>query len=88
MKYIILCTALILAGCATPSTETRVARYPQATDMQPSPPLDQPADGSLASLYRYGVNAAHQYNDCRAHHNNLIEWVIRGDPGEVPPAPH
>ena len=78
MKHIILCAALLLTACATPAPETRVSRYPQAADMQPSPPLENPSDGTLASLYRYGVNAAHQYNTCRAHHNNLIEWIERG----------
>jgi hypothetical protein len=47
--------------------------------MQPCPPPDKPDNGSLASLYRYGVSAAHRYHDCRARHDNLIDWVKRGE---------
>lgn len=81
MKHIILCVAvIILCGCATiDPSRTRVSRYPQPDDMQPCPLLEKPADGTLASLYRHGVKAAHQYHECRARHDNLIEWVKRGE---------
>lgn len=79
IKYYLTTAALLLSACTTPAPITPVSRYPQAADMQPCPPPDKPADGSLASLYRYGVSAAHRYHDCRAHHDNLIDWVKRGE---------
>ncbi|MHB0925086.1 MAG: hypothetical protein ACYC1F_01100 [Gallionellaceae bacterium] len=79
IKYYLTTAALLLTACTTPAPIAPVSRYPQAVDMQPCPPLDKPDNGSLASLYRYGVSAAHRYHDCSAHHDNLIDWVKRGE---------
>jgi uncharacterized lipoprotein len=77
-KCMSVAAVLLLAACASNPPEPRMARYPQAADMQPCPPLEKPADGTLASLYRSHVSAAHQYHACRARHDNLVEWVKRG----------
>lgn len=85
MKHIILCAAMLLTACAGVPEAPVLARYPQAADMQSCPPLDQPVDGTLASLYRSHVSAAHRYHDCRSRHDNLIEWVKRGiEAGNAP----
>lgn len=85
MKSIILTAALLLTACASTPPAQILTRTPVAADIQPCPPLEKPADGTLASLYRSHVSAAHRYNDCRARHNNLIEWVKRGiDTGDAP----
>lgn len=76
MKHIILCAAVLLTACATTNTHD-LRRYPQAADMLPCQPLEKPADGTLASLYRYGVSAAHRYHDCSARHGNLVDWITR-----------
>jgi len=77
-KCAILAACLLLTACAGVSPETRPARHPEAADLQPCPPLDKPADGSLAGLYRSHVSTAHRYHDCTAQHDSLIEWVKRG----------
>lgn len=78
MKHIILCAALLLTACASQPPAQILTRSPEAADLQPCPPLDKPADGSLASVYRSHISAAERYHDCRARHDQLIEWVRRG----------
>lgn len=92
-RLLLIATAvMLLPGCSAikgifAPPEARIARYPQADDMQSCPAPGAPADGTLASLYRHSVNTAYLYHECRDRHDNLIEWVKRGEQNAAIP-PH
>ena len=73
---------ILLAGCAAspvPVAPVAHARFPPASAMAECEPLDRAADGTLAEVYRVGVSAGHKYQDCRARHSELVEFIKRGD---------
>lgn len=73
---------ILLSGCASsPVSVAPVApaRFPPASAMAECEPLDRASDGTLAEVYRVCVSAGHKYQDCRARHSELVDWVRRGE---------
>lgn len=70
---------ILLGGCAANPVAEAPKRFPPVEAMAACPPLDQASDGTLAEVYRAAVSAGHKYQDCRARHNELVEWVRRGE---------
>lgn len=64
-----------LSGCSTPRSPEIPVRLPPAAAMvecsRPSPLVDP----SLAGLLRKSLELADALDDCRARHNELMEWV-------------
>lgn len=75
MKYALILSALILAGCST--TAPVVAKFPEAPEtlLTTCPDLQKlEADAKLSDVARVVNNNYSKYYECAVRHDAFIEW--------------
>jgi hypothetical protein len=76
-------SACLIAGCPASMPPSTGRTPPDASLVEPCPPLSPLADGTGAAVLRWILGTVDAYTDCQSRHRRLVE----GDMGVAVPMP-